>query len=109
MPVLNAFMISGKFRPKLFVLFHHKIKKHLRELTASNLAALVRIYCQIGSEYEYVFDLAEPVLQREITALGDDDLSNALIGYVNPNLQKNYAILYDLEQAVEVRAAYMDI
>ena len=97
--ILHFFSQSPYKRDKLFQLFVHKIQNS--DLSISQNCALVRVYGEIGYSKPDFYELMDKRLMNKIFQMSSEDVSNALIGFLNPNMGQQFKIVENLETHID--------
>jgi hypothetical protein len=98
-PILHMFSKAPHKREKIFEVFVHKIEKAKFDITDN--CAIARIYGEFEYSKQDMFDILDQRLSNRIFEMSDEDVTNALIGFLNPNIKRNTAILENLELHIQ--------
>ena len=100
-PLLSAFVDSGVWRNKLFLLFQMHIKRCIGDISPLDLCTILKCYTLARVDSEYIYDLLEPYIISQVYGMEVKGLVNALFAYENirpnrniaENIRKNYRIV----------------
>lgn len=98
-PILHMFSKAPFSREKLFQLFVHKIKE--AEFGVSDLATITRIYGEIKYSKTDIFKYLDSQLANRIFEMSDEDVTNTLIGFINPDLNLKTDLIDNLETHIQ--------
>lgn len=98
-PILQSFSKAPFKRDKLFTLFQHKIREF--EFTVSENCKIARTYGEINFKNAEIFEMMDNRLSNKIFDMNGEDITNALIGFLNPKIEKKFQIIANLEHYIK--------
>jgi hypothetical protein len=98
-PILQSFSKAPFKRDKLFTLFQHKIREF--EFTLAENCKIVRTYGEINFKNAEIFEMMDHRLSNKIFEMSGEDITNALIGFLNPKIDKKFQIIANLEHYIK--------